>query len=917
MQSKEENYHSLSIEEVIRKQKSDKNGLSIKEAKFRLERDGLNEIIEKKKFTHLLALLRQFKSLFVYILILAAVISYLIGHILDVYVIGVVLFINASIGFFQDYKAEKAVSALKKMVVTFTKVYRNGELQQINSKEIVVGDVILLEEGDKIPADARIIDSKNLKTNESSLTGESLPIDKTEKQLAEKTILADRRNMVYFGTFVASGTAKAIIVSTGKNTVIGKLALSIEKIKTRKYHFHEKTDKLAMQMGVIAFAGAFLTFLIGFFLRDLEFTEIFIFTISSLVSGIPEGLVAVLTITLSIGALRMSRRKAIIRNLPAIETLGVVSTIITDKTGTLTQNVMSIEKIALASGEEVQITGEGWIPKGEFTINHKKIIPLEKPNLKKLLHIASICNNSYLIKEEIQDKKEKREEYKIIGDPTEASLIVLAEKAGVKKETLKHSEKKIDDLPFDQELKYRASLSSLIGREGTKEIYLIGSPEAVLEKSNYYLLQNSKTIINQKFRDQTNKQIHSLTSQAYRVLALAYKEADPNKKRLEENDISNMVIVGIVAMKDPPRKGVKEAIEKAKKAGIRILMATGDHKNTAIAIAKEIGLVSKSLNPKNLALTEEELSKLNSKQFEKAIKEISIFARLTPSMKLRIASTLQNQGQIVAMTGDGVNDAPALKKADIGISMGLIGTDVARESSEVILANDNFSTIVSAIEEGRIVMDNTRKTSFFLVNTNLAEDVTIISTLILGMPLPLLPTQILWLNLVTDTGAGIGLAAEPGHHEVLNEKPKSSKSQILSKEILPFLFLMVGTMLLITMLSFRHFLPQGLEKARTAAFLIMAFTQIFNSFNMKSLKKSIFETGILNNKTLLYTTIISITMALLIVFIPVLSRIFHFSQLSILELLILFLVSSSVLIFGEGYKAYKNRKFSSKKNQLK
>lgn len=890
--------HSHTAEEVLKRLGSNINGISNSEARTRMEKFGPNEIPEKKARHPVVIFLKQFNNVMIYILIAAGVISFLIGHLVDVYVITAVILINGVIGFAQEHKAERAISALKKMIVPHAKVYRR-DLLQIDARELVPGDVILLEEGDRIPADARLLELKNFRTVEASLTGESFPVSKELRTFHEKTALADCRNMVWMGTFVAGGHARAVVTSTGVSTAIGRVAMDIEKIKRGKSHFEKKTNKLAKQMGIIACIGAFLAFPIGLFVRGFSFTEISLFTIASLVSGIPEGLPAVMVIVLAIGAHRMARRNAIVRTLPATETLGIVDVIATDKTGTLTENTMNVEKIALLGENEITVSGFGWEPSGDFSQNGNAIFPLENHRLSKLLHIACVCNNSKLVRKETDG-------YKIIGDPTEAALVVLAEKAGLKEEILEEKEKRIDDLPFNPELKYRASLSVLVEEDKRKQIYVVGAPEAVLAHSRQVLKKEVAEAIAPKDKKEILGQVDKLTSKAMRVLALAYREVPAGMDDLSEELVSGLTFVGIVGMLDPPRHEVKEAIAKAKKAGIRVIMTTGDHKGTAIAIAKQIGLIDvESSYPE--ALTEEELLELSENEFEDTLKNVSVFARLTPRMKLRIAETLQKQGHVVAMTGDGVNDAPALKKSDIGIAMGVIGTDVARESSEMILADDNFASIVNAIEEGRIVFKNIRQSSFFLITTNFAEDITFISALLLTPHLILLPTQILWLNLVTDGVTGVSLAVEPGHGDVLEERPRSANEDILSKSIMPFLILMVSVMVLLTISVFNAYLPQGLEKARTAAFVVMSFTQLFNLLNMRSLKKSVFKIGFLSNKYSLAALLISVVSLLLVIYIPFFQGVFQFVYLGTTELLVMVLLSSSVLWLGELYKFFKTR----------
>ncbi len=894
-------FHSEPVEKVLKKLSSGISGLSHKEAKARLQDFGPNEIPEKKAKHPILIFLKQFQSILIYILIAAAAISFFIGHVVDAYVILAVILINAIIGFIQENKAEKSIQALKRMIVPYAKVFRGGKLLQVHAKELVPGDIIFLEEGDRIPADARLLEVKNTRTVETSLTGESLPIDKHEKALPEKTGLADRKNMIWMGTFLAGGQAKAVVVSTGIKTAIGDVATSIEKIKKFKVHFEKKTDILARQMGVIAVVCAFIVFLVGFFARGFEFSEIFIFTIASLVAGIPEGLPAVLVIVLAIGAYRMAKRNAIIRTLPVTETLGVATIIATDKTGTLTQNTMNVEKIILPGEDEITISGEGWRPSGDFSQKDNIISPLENSRLSKLLHIACVCNNARIVKEE-------GEKYKIIGDLTEAALVALAEKAGLKKEELLEKEKRIDDLPFNPELKYRASLSVLVKEDRKKEIYVVGAPEAVLAHSSFMLGEKGEKKITEEEKQEILAETQGLAKKAMRVLGLAYKITPASTDNLSEDLVNDLVLVGVVGMLDPPRPQVKEAIAKAKKAGIRVIMKTGDHKDTAVAVAKEIGMIGEKTKSKcPEVLTEQDLLKLSEEEFEETIKHVSIFARLTPAMKLRIVEVLQKQGHIVAMTGDGVNDAPALKRADIGVAMGIIGTDVARESSDIVLADDNFASIVNAIEEGRTVFTNTRQASSFLITTNFAESISIITTMLLGLPLPLLPTQLLWLNLVTDGVTDVALAAEPSHEDVLEEPPRKAKENILSKEIIPFILIMAGIMVIFTLIIFKIYLPGGIEKARTGAFTVMAFTQLFNVLNMRSLKRSIFKIGLFSNKFIVASLVASVFLLAMVLYVPFFQGVFQFVPLGLLEILIIILLSSSVLWLGELYKYLRPR----------
>lgn len=888
----ESNYHTKTKEEIFKELATSEKGLSSQEATKRLKEKGFNELPSKKRELIILKFLKQFNSPLIYILFIAMIISFVFGHLLDAYVILGVVLINATIGFIQEKKAEHAIEALKKMIVSYSKVYRDNQLIKIPAKELIPGDVIFLESGDKISADARLIEIQNFKTQEASLTGESLSQEKSLSILEETISLGDRTNMVFMGTMAVTGTAKAVVVSTASQTAIGKIAESIKKVIQPKMHFNQKVHQLSIQMALFALIGASLTFLIGYFYNKLEFFDIFLFTIASLVSGIPEGLPAVLVIVLAIGSWRMAKKNAVIRHLPAVETLGVATVIATDKTGTLTQNSMTIEKV-LTSDSEFSVTGNGWEPLGRFYKDKNPIKPFEDFSLKKLLSISLLSNKSNLVR--------KQGEYEIVGDPTEVALLVLAKKIGVEKEELLKKDKVIEDLPFTSESKFRASLIELTNKK--RELYSIGAFETIIKRSSKIYKDSKAMDFNEKEKKEFLKKAIKLARQGYRILALSYKEFPYHKKTISRSDVEKMVFVGIVAMKDPPRKNVKDAIKRARNAGIRIIMKTGDHKETAIAIAKEIGLA----NSKSKVFTGRELQALSEEEFSRVVREVDIFARVPPNMKMKIITELQKQGEIVAMTGDGVNDAPALKKADIGVAMGIIGTDVARESSEMVLTDDNFTSIVNAIEEGRIVFQNVRQTSTFLVSHSVAEHITIIASLLLKFPLPLLPVHILYLNLVTCSVIDVTLAMEPGHHDVLNQKPRNKKEKILNKEVLPFILLTSFLMMIGTLPLFFYYLPQGIIKARTIAFMSMAMFQLFNVFNLRSMKKSLFEIGFFSNKWLALGWLGSFIAMLIVIYLPFINKIFQFTPITFLEFLMITAITSTVFIAGEIYKKIRYR----------
>ncbi len=898
------NNYNKSVEEVIEEFSSCGDGLEESEAKKRFSKYGPNKINQEDSNHPILIFLSQFKNGLVYVLIVAAIIAAIFGKWIDVYVIAAIVLINSILGFFQEYKAEKAVDALMDMIVPMAKVFRAGELMKIPAEEIVPGDVLFLEEGDKIPADVRLIDVRNFRTKEATLTGEASPRRKTTEALEGDIDLGDRKNMAWMGTFVAGGTAKGLVVATGDDTIFGEIAKDIGDIEKSGGHFEEKISVLAKQMALFAFTGAGLIFVASAIrnkssiAEGLEsFEEPLFAAIASLVSGIPEGLPAIAVIVLAVGATRMANRNAIIRKLPATETLGVADHILTDKTGTITQNTMTVKRVALAN-DLVKVTGEGWDPKGKFYIDNKIISPLENPDLDKLLHIAEVCNQA-----ELSHKKNAVDEYEIIGDPTEGGLVVLAEKAGLRKEVVSRDEQKLDDMPFNSKIKMRASLVRIGDK---KQIYAVGAPEKIIESCDYILENGEKVDMTTEKRKEMISCIEEMSEKAMRAIGLAYGTVENGDDRISKKMLSGLVLSGVVGMIDPPRPGVEEAIKKASSAGVRVVMVTGDHKKTAAAIAEKVGIVG-SNKDYPVVMDQSDLEKISEVEFRDKIKNVNVFARLTPHMKLKIAETLQEEGAIIAMTGDGVNDAPAVKRADIGLAMGIMGTDVTKEAGDIVLADDNFASIVNAIEEGRTVFENTRKASSSLITSNFGEMGTIITSIILGYPLPLLPTQILWVNLVTDGVMGIPLALEPAHENILNRPPRKKEENILTKEIIPYLLIMTVIMVVTALFIFDHFLFHSLEKARTGAFSVIAFTQLFNAINLRSIKKSVFEIGFFSNRYIIIGFLAGVILQLVVIWAPSIRDLFHFYSLSGGEVLIIAALSSSVFVAGEIYKKIRYR----------
>ncbi len=899
------NFSSLSSSDILKKLETSQNGLSDEEVKKRIKEFGENKLPEKKKGGGLLLFLKQFNSSLIYILFIAAFISWQFEHFIDAYVILVIVFINAIIGFFQGWRAEKILEALKKMVKVYTRVIRDGIEKKVSAEKITIGDIIVLEAGDRVPADMRILEEENLRSDESPLTGESMPVEKDSGISKDVSPGESPKNMLLMGTTIVAGYGRGIVTAVGVNTRFGKIAEQIKKIKYKKSHFEKKVNELVIQMSVIAFFGAFITFLLGFYLKGLNFFDIFLFSVASLVAGIPEGLPAVLTIVLAIGVARMAKKNAIVKHLPSVETLGVANVICTDKTGTLTENILTVKKIFVGS-KLIDVSGIGIQTKGGFSLDEADILPKYYPDLDRILKNALYSSDASVVVE--------KNEVKTVGEPVEVAMEIAAVKGDILKSDIYKNISILDKIPFDTKYKFKANLIN-VGSEGhpDKKIFVSGAFEILLQKSSYIYENGKVKELTEAKRKEILNYALDMAGDALKVIGSAFKDASFEATDITKDDISDLVFLGFFGMMDPPKDNIKDAIAKCKTAGIKVLMLTGDHKITAVAVAKEIELISKETHEEGKVITESDLEGVSDDQFKKIVNEAVIFARVTPETKLKIAEFLQEDGNIVAMTGDGINDAPALKQANIGVSMGISGTDVAKEASEIILTDDNFASIVNAIIEGRIVFNNVKKTSFYLITTNVAETATIITALASGFALPLLPIQLLWLNLVTDGITVIALATEPKKDGILNQKPRSKKEKILSKDVLPLLFFTVTLMVAGTLALFTYFLPQGIDKARTVAFSFMAFSQLFNVINMRSLDLSIFKIGFFSSKFMVVALLISVAIQFLVIYIPFFQNVFSFERLNIQEWVLIIGSSSLILVIVEIYKIFKRKANSSVK----
>lgn len=708
-------------------------GLSVNMAKERLRLYGFNELVGKRGLTMWEMLLEQLKDFLVIILILASLVSILIGEVTDSVVIILIVILNATLGVIQESRASKALEALKKMAAPEAKVIRDGHIFEIPARELVPGDIVLIEAGNYIPADLRLVESMNLKIDEASLTGESVPVEKNADIILQDEIpLGDRVNSAFMGTVVTYGRAKGIVVATGMNTEIGMIAEMLESYQEEDTPLQKKLAQLGKILGIASLVVCGIVFLLGLF-RDIPVLEMFMTAISLAVAAIPEGLPAIVTIVLALGMQRMAKRHSIIKKLHAVETLGSTTVICSDKTGTLTQNEMTVTRI-FVNNNTYSISGEGYKPFGDFALGDTKIDPKQEDDLMLLLTIGALCNDARL--DESGTEKENEKSWRIIGDPTEGALIVAAEKAGISIEEISNHMPRLQEIPFDSD---RKRMTTFHPEKDGYVAYIKGAPDIMLNLSTAIHKSGNIIPISEEDRNNILTANHDMAAQALRVLAFAYRKFDVMPQELRPEDIEkDMTFVGLIGMIDPARPEAKEAIKICKDAGIRPIMITGDYKDTAVAIAKELGMIE----DETMVLTGTELEALSDDDLASVSRNISVYARVSPVHKLKIVDAIKKNGNIVAMTGDGVNDAPALKKADIGIAMGITGTDVAKETADMILTDDNFASIVAAVEEGRVIYSNIRKFIFFLLSCNIAEILIIFIAMLIGLPVPLKAIQL-------------------------------------------------------------------------------------------------------------------------------------------------------------------------------
>jgi len=822
---------------------------------------GKNVLTPKKGTPAWLRFLAQFNQPLVYILLAAALITFLLKEWIDSSVIFGVVLINSIVGFLQESKALNALAALARSMTTQTTVLRDGFEKNIPSTELVPGDIVMVASGDKVPADMRLLKIRELQVNESALTGESAPVEKKTEPVAEGTGLADRVNMVYTSALVTYGQGRAVVVATGDHTEVGRISDLISSADDLATPLTKKIAHFSHFLLYVILGMAALTFLVGV-LRGQSPVEMFMAAVALAVGAIPEGLPAVVTITLAIGVSRMAKRRAIIRKLPAVETLGSAMIICSDKTGTLTENQMTVQEI-LADGKLYKLTGAGYLPQGEIRQGDRIVDALSLTALKECLMAGLLCNSARLV--------EKSGRYEIEGDPTEGALIVSARKAGLEEAPLYAAMKRLDMIPFESEHQYMATLHDA-GEGKPRIIYAKGSVEKILERCGD--TQNKKDIL---------KSAEAMAAKGLRVLAFAKKEVSASAPSLAHADLEAMTFLGIQGMIDPPRKEAIIAVQSCYAAGMRVKMITGDHVLTAAAIAKQLGLKRSSGAEELVAFSGKQIEGMNDAEFVEAADKASVFARVTPEQKLRLVKALQSLGNVVAMTGDGVNDAPALKQANIGIAMGITGTEVAKEAADMVLTDDNFASIEAAVEEGRCVFENLKKFIVWSLPTNLGEGLSILLAIFLGAALPILPVQILWVNMTTAIFLGMMLAFEPKERDIMTRSPQDPKLPIMTRDVVIRTFY-VGLLLVAGVFGlFELELSRGasLAEARSVATTMLVMGELFYLFNCRSLTKSSFAIGFFSNLWVLWGIGLMILVQVLFVHAPVMNKLFHSAPMSI------------------------------------
>jgi cation-transporting ATPase F len=855
-----EQWHSITEIDVLKKTNTSlPKGLKGSEILERQRQFGINALTEKKGTHPIVMFLLQFNQPLIYILLAAGIITAFLGEWVDSGVILGVVIVNAIIGYIQESKALKAIASLAKAMTSETTVIRDGRKQRIKSTEVTIGDIVVLQSGDKIPADLRLLQVRELQIDESALTGESIPVTKQVKSLDVETVLADRSNMAYSSTLVTYGVGTGVVIEIGDETEIGRINEMIASANILATPLTRQIARFSKWLLIFIITISVFTFLLDFS-RGVPLVDIFLATVGLAVAAIPEGLPAAMTIMLAIGVSKMAKRNAIIRKLPAVETLGSTTVICSDKTGTLTQNQMTVQEIYVGS-ESFNVTGVGYTPEGIFKKKETAIDPMDNLTLRECLYAGLLCNDAALVF--------SNEKWQIEGDPTEGALITAAQKAGLLKETVEQKLLRIDVIPFESQYQYMATLHHDV-YSGKKIVYLKGSVESILSRcTNVFLPSGQFGNFNE---DEYRRMADEIATKGLRILAFARVIVESDKNTISHDDLSNrLTFLGFQAMIDPPRPEAMVAVKACQDAGINVKMITGDYELTALAIAQKIGIInSMDINFGEHVLNGKKIAVLSDDELAKLVKTTTVFARVAPQDKLRLVKAFQANGEIIAMTGDGVNDAPALRQANIGIAMGITGTEVAKETADMVLTDDNFATIEAAIEEGRGVYDNLIKFITWTLPTNCGEGGAILIAIIAGLALPILPVQILWINMTTAVLLGLMLVFEPKEPGLMNRTPRNPKQPILSKTLIARIGV-VGMILIIGAFMFYDFaLMAGRSEAaaRTIAVNIFIFGEIFYLFNCRSLRFSMFRIGLFSNKFLLLGVFCMIVLQLFFTYMP-------------------------------------------------
>ncbi|MEI2365259.1 calcium-translocating P-type ATPase, SERCA-type [Niallia circulans] len=858
------NYHEMNEKEVEQTLNTDFSaGLSDEEAEKRRKNFGYNELEEGEKQSLLLIFFSQFKDFMVLVLLAATLISGLLGEYIDAIAIIAIIILNSFLGFFQEIRAEKSLSALKELSQPHVQALRNGEWISLLSKELVPGDVIKFASGDRIGADVRIIESRSLEVEESALTGESVPVPKTVSAIKNNNLaLGDMENMGFMGTMVSRGSGVGVVIGTGMKTAMGQIADLLQNADSVTTPLQRRLEQLGKILIVTALLLTVLVVVIGV-LQGNDLYTMVLAGVSLAVAAIPEGLPAIVTIALSLGVQKMIRKNAIVRKLPAVETLGCASVICSDKTGTLTQNKMTVTKTWIG-GKTYTVDGTGYEPQGQYYVGEQLINPATDKALQQLLTFGMLCNHAEIL--------QKDGDYVLNGDPTEGAILVAGMKAGFTRAQLLNQFAIVNEFPFDSTRK----MMSVVVKDPTGRQFVVtkGAPDVLIGQSKSILFENRSQALGNNEKQVVQEAINGLASQALRTIAIGYKEISPNTLIMHEGEAEkDLIFIGLQGIIDPPRPEVKQAVKECKEAGIKTVMITGDHVITANAIAKQLGIA----NNRSKVMEGKELSDLSLKELEDIVEDVAVFARVSPEHKLKIVQAFQNRGHVVAMTGDGVNDAPAIKKADIGIAMGITGTDVAKEASSLVLMDDNFASIKSAIVEGRNIYENIRKFIRYLLASNVGEILVMLFAMLLALPLPLVPIQILWVNLVTDGLPAMALGLDRPEDNVMKRGPRSPNEGVFSRglgwKVISRGFLIGISTILAFMFAYNNN-PENLEYAQTVAFITLVLAQLIHVFDCRS-EKSILSRNPFGNMYLVWAVISSLVLALAVIYVPGLQEIFH------------------------------------------